>query len=121
MINKDRIIPITKSDYLSIIATVCKMAGIDVHALSVVDGVVEIPDTSAEAYLANEPVKVIKPLGSQSCYFVPDYDYKGIEVDGEIVEPESGSAEVNPDGVSVYLLTYESSALMVFAVTPQAE
>lgn len=122
MINKDRIIPITKSDYLSIITTVYNMVTEGgITPLHVVDGVAEIPTTSVTAYIADEPVKVLKPLGVQACYFVPDYDYKGIEVDGEIVEPEEGSAKVDPDGVSLYMLWYNSSSLMISAITPQAE
>lgn len=124
MINKDRIIPIEKTDYLSLIATIARLCELQMEIVPVTDG--ENPALEASGlYLATEPLKRVNigsVAGAVLC-FVPAHDFEGIYNGGVLVtEFTSSSDDVIPDGVSLYKAGYEGSAgVGVYAVTPQAE
>lgn len=124
MINKDRIIPIEKTDYLSLIATIAKMCEVDLVIAPVTDGAITAPDAS-EICLAAEPVKRVNlnTNAGVKIYFVPAHDFEGIYKDGVLVtEFTSASDDVIADGVSLYEAGYEgSNGFGVHAITPQAE
>ena len=119
MINNDRIVPIQKIDYLSLIYVILHHSG-NVGVLKVVDGVAEVPSESqSEELLANEPVKKIELVtGSVPLYFVASYDFEGITLNGEAVEV---STEIKKDGVSLYRVDVLEGHVHVSVQTPEVD
>lgn len=80
MINKDRIVPVTKTDLLSFFAaTVNATAQTPINILQVTDGEVTLPDGASGAYLAAEPLKTLPEIGAGvSLIFVPAYDFETV-------------------------------------------
>lgn len=117
MVNNDRIIPIQKIDYLSMIGTVLALAGKSVNVLApgTITGTFAV--TEAGDYLANQPVQTLDfgaGAASASALFVAGYDFQGITLAGAAVE-----AEVKPDGVTLYKATLADGAVTVEAITPE--
>ena len=114
MINKDRIIPITKVDYLSLISTIMAIndSAMVVISSADVEGNFEISGSDVFGLL-NQPAKSINIAAESSItdiYFVPDYDFKGITADGEEIELAEGSVEVDPSETVLYILDYSDGA-----------
>lgn len=117
MINKDRIVPVTATDLISLYS-VC--AGVSVPVIkidpSTIDGVFDITEwPSGGAIFASQPVKEIRlaaTIGNGQLYFVPDYTFDGVTVDGEALPLAEGSAEVVPDGCSLYRAATDGSTVM---------
>lgn len=127
MINKDRIIPIEKTDYLSLICTIMGIAEIPYEINPVVDGRVTETESSA-SQVASEPVKEVNLTGhNEPVLFVPAHDFKGILINGEPVDPadfSSSSDDIIPDGVSLYVARYATGSgggVSIHCYTPQAE
>lgn len=121
MINNDRIVPITKIDYLSMIGTIMNLDGRgNVGVLKVVDGVASVPaESQFEKLLANEPVRKIE-LADDSIIpliFVASHDFEGITLDGEAVDVQT---EIKNDGVSLYGVSKAQGQVNVLAMTPEA-
>jgi len=78
MINKDRIVPITRTDLLSFFAAIFNTtAEMPINILQVADGAVELPEGANGVYLAAEPLKTLPVLGQGvTLYFVPAYDFE---------------------------------------------
>jgi len=78
MINKDRIVPITRTDLLSFFAVIYNAVGRDhIQILQVEDGAVTMPDEATGPYLAAEPLKTLPTIGEGAqLYFVPAYDFE---------------------------------------------
>lgn len=96
MINTDRIVPVMRTDLLTLYGLILKVAGTDVTKLSD-----DIPGdfTVAEAgtYLADQPVKTLDfTAESGTVYFVAAFDFAGITVNGTAAElaeaPETDAA-----------------------------
>ena len=106
MINKDRIVPITKTDLLTVYGTMLKIASVSVTALetTATDGTFVIASASGTV-IANEPVKSLEITSGTSAtiYFVPAYDFKGFTIAGSPVTPTGTT--VDPDGVTLYTAT----------------
>lgn len=104
MINKDRIVPITRTDLLSFFATILRATGEGLRAINVVDGVATIPEGATGNFLATEPVKKIVGIaGDATVYFCPAYDFE------MTMTPEDGDEfEANPG--DIYELTGSGSA-----------
>lgn len=128
MINKDRIVPIQAIDLLTLIyteqaindskfalATTNKVGCFDIQA---------DPDNAA-AYLCAEPVKEMNISSSLTTpiNFIPDYDFKGITVDGNPATAGTGSDDIIADGVSLYMVVYDSvtSTLMIMSYSAVGE
>lgn len=127
MVNTDRIVPITKIDYLSMIGTAMKLAGtsFSVLAASDVEGTFSVTGTGAAGNkLANQPAKSIDfatGVTSGTVYFVASNDFTGITVAGSAATiDDSGVALANvaKDGVTLYTAALSSGTVTITAVTP---
>ena len=131
MINNDRIVPIQKTDLLSMIGTVLNLAAtamslgganFDVLKASDVEGDFSVTGSgNVGLMLANQPVKTCDfadGVSSGVVLFVPAYDYEGFTVAGAAATYAEGSETVNPDGVTLYKAVLASGDVTVTAVTP---
>lgn len=79
MINKDRIVPITRTDLLSFFAAFynATTSSMPITILQVADGAVTIPDGARGPHLAAEPLKTLPTIGENvKLFFVPAYDFE---------------------------------------------
>ena len=120
MVNADRIVPITKIDYLSLIATVLKIANVSATVIeSDTEGNFSATGTgNVGNLLAAQPVKSFDFASGVTAgvvYFCADYNYQGFSANGVAL-----SATVAPvkDGVSLYTATLSSGTLTIAKVTP---
>lgn len=111
MINNDRIVPIQAIDLLTLIYT---EQGINSSKFALATtnkvGCFDIQtDPDAGSYLCAEPVKEMNISSSVTTgiYFIPDYDFKGITVDGNPAALITDSDDIIADGVSLYLVSYD--------------
>lgn len=120
MINKDRIVPITATDLLTLIYTEqainnSKFALATTNKVGCFD--IQSNPADASAYLCAEPVKEmnISSALTTPITFIPDYDFKGITVDGNSATLRPDSDSIIADGVSLYMVVYDSgdSALLI--------
>ena len=124
MVNNDRIVPIQKIDLLSMIGTVLTIANVSFAVLAATDieGDFEVTGTGAVGNkLANQPVKTLdfgENVTSGTVYFVAAYDFAGFTINGAAATIESGSATVEPDGVTLYKAVLGSDKVTITAVTP---
>ncbi len=124
MINNDRIVPVMKIDFLSLIGTVMALNSISYSVLAATDIEGDFSVTGSGAagtFLANQPVKSLDfptEVTGGTVYFVPAYDYAGVTVAGAAVTPAEGSADVVADGISLYKAVLSSGAVTITAVTP---
>jgi energy-converting hydrogenase Eha subunit C len=124
MINKDRIVPIQKMDLLTMIGTILALHGTSyaVLAASTIEGAFSVTGSGAAGNkLANQPVQSLdfaSGVTGGTVYFVPAFDYKGVTVAGAAATMASGSATVNPDGVTVYKAVLSSGEVTITAVSP---
>lgn len=105
MINKDRIVPVTKTDLLTLYATILMLSGKPANVLKADDaeGHFTFP-TLAGTYIAAEPVKSFAGERIGKIYFVPAY---GCEIEG-----------VNGEATDLYMIDTNSGAT---AISPIAE
>ena len=94
MINKDEIVAITKSDLLSMYATICNSVlffndSSTATILHGVNGHFEIDADATGHLITDAPVKSLDISSSSNAIalFVADYDFEGFLVDGEAVTP----------------------------------
>lgn len=118
MINANKIIPVTKSDLLSILANACLMCGKTVTAIAAsAPGVFAISSNPAtDVALCNEPVKVFDFASGSSAatiYFVADYDYQGFKVAGTAVT--TSGADVDANSATLYKATLSSGSVTIAA------
>ena len=124
MINKDRIVPIEKIDFISMIGTMMTIAAISFTS-GVTDAEGNLTVTGSGDVgnvLANQPITTADfatGVTAGVLYFVPDYKFSGFKVAGVAVEAEG----VTPDykGVALYKATLSSGTVTVAAVTPIAQ
>ena len=121
MINNERIVPITTTDYLSMIGTVMKLAG-TTFAVAESTGIGTFAVTAtgdAGNLLANEPViscNFAESTTAAVVYFVPDFNYKGFEIDGVLVS--TAGATIKKDGATLYTATLSSGTVTIAQVSP---
>ena len=124
MINNDRIVPIQKMDLLSMIGTILALnnTSYNVLAASDVDGDFSVTGSGAAGtFLANQPVKTLdfaSGVTSGTVYFVAAYDFAGFTVAGATATMGTSSADVDPDGVTLYKAVLGSSKVTVTVITP---
>ena len=124
MINKDRIVPIEKIDFISMIGTVMTIAGVN-YTSGVTDTEGNLTVTGSGDVgnvLANQPITTADfatGVTAGVLYFVPDYKFSGFKV-AEVAVAAEG---VTPDykGVALYKATLSSGTVTVAAVTPIAQ
>ena len=77
MINNDRIVPVQKTDLLTLYGNILKFASVSVTALAST-GIGEFEqDTNSATVIANEPVKSLNfgsSVTAATVYFIPDAD-----------------------------------------------
>lgn len=127
MVNNDRIVPIQKIDYLSMIGTILKLnsTSFTVLAASTVEGAFSVTGSGAAGnLLANQPVQTLdfaSGVTSGTVYFVADYDFSAITVAGAAATIDDAGlalADVLPDGITLYKAVLGSGEVTISAVTP---
>ena len=117
MINQDRIVPVTKTDLLTLYGTILKAASVSVTALNASD--VEgnfAQDTNSATVIASEPVKSLlfgSSVTAATVYFIPAYDYKGFDKTGATL---TVTGDVDADGATLYSATLSTNALTIAKV-----
>lgn len=128
MINNNRIVPVTKIDYLSLIGTILKLHGTSYSILEASDTEGNFTLTGSGAAgnaLANQPTKTLdfaSGVTSGTVYFVAAYDFRGIYVNGAAATIAAGGLaldDVKPDGVTLYTAALASGQVTISAVTPE--
>lgn len=123
MVNKDRIVPIQKIDYISMIGTAMKLAGTSFSVIEAddVEGNFGVTGSGAAGNkLANQPLKSCDfktGVTSGTVYFVAALDYEGFKKAGNAVT--MAGATVIPDGVTLYTATLASSTVTIAKITPE--
>lgn len=123
MINNNRIVPVQKMDLLTLVGTILGLIGTSysVLAAETVEGDFSVTGTGAVGNkLADQPVKTLdfaSGVTGGTVYFVPAYDYAGITVNGAAAYAD-GSADVLPDGVTLYKAVLASNEVTVTAISP---
>lgn len=124
MINNDRIVPVQKMDFLSLIGTVMTLNSISYNVLetSNVEGDFTVTGSgSAGTFLCNQPVQTLNfptAVTGATVYFVPDYNYVGMQINGVAEEPADGSDDIVADGISLYKAVLSSGDITITEVTP---
>ena len=123
MVNKDFIIPVTKTDLLSLYGTVLTIANVSFAiAACTVEGECDVTGSGAAGnFLANGPVKSIdfkSGVTGGTVYFIPAYDYDGIKVAGAAATMASESVDVDAEGATLYKAVLSSGEVTISAVTP---
>lgn len=123
MINKDRIVPIQKTDFLTLIGTIMNLTGSGSLVIKATDTIGDFKVTEGGTYLANEPLKScdFADGDSSAMYFVPAYDFKGFTIGGAPAEYAEGAAKINPDGITLYAAQPTNGAIQVVAISPVAD
>ncbi len=117
MINENQIVPVTKSDLLSVYATMLGIAGTSVTKQSGDKvGNFVLADSASGNLLCDAPVKTIDFAGASAAvvYFVAGNDYEGIKIAGAKVTP-SGVTPVK-DCATLYTATLATAAVTIAKV-----
>lgn len=116
MINNDRIVPVQKTDLLTLYGNILKIASVSVTALAST-GIGEFEqDTNSATVIANEPVKSLNfgsSVTASTVYFIPDADYQGFTKTGATL---TVTGDVDADGVTLYTATLSTNALTIAKV-----
>lgn len=127
MINTNRIVPVQKTDFLTLIGTVLTIANVSYTALeaTTIEGAFSVTGSgSAGTFLANQPVQSLDfPSGvtGATVYFVPAFDFTGITVAGAAATFNSSyldNDDVLPDGITLYKAVLSSGTVTLTAVSP---
>ena len=119
MINTERIVPIVRTDLLTMYGNIMVLAGTSVTKVEAsAPGVFAVTGSgSIGNKLANEPVKsldFVSGVTAAVVYFIPDTHYEGFKVAGAAVE--TAGAEVDADGVTLYTATLSSGDVTIAKV-----
>lgn len=127
MINKNRIVPVTKTDLLTLYGTMLAIASVSASVLASTDiaGDFSVTGTgSAGTFLCDQPVKTIDiPVAVTACtvYFVAAYDFAGLTVAGSAATFNSSyldNDDVLADAATLYKAVLSSGTVTLTAVTP---
>lgn len=123
MINKERIVPIQKVDFLTLVGTILNIHGTsyDIISSDTVGNFVVEGTGAAGVKLANQPVKSLdfaEGVTGGTVYFVAAYDFEGVKVAGAAATITEGSAEVKPDGITLYSAVLATNAVTITAISP---
>lgn len=118
MINNDRIVPVTKTDLLTLYGNMLVIAGTEIAKVDAIDatGAFNISEGSGNL-IASEPVGTCnfgESVTAAVLYFIPGYNFNGFSIDGTAVATEGD--EVNPNGVDLYTATLADSAITIAKV-----
>ena len=125
MVNSDRIVPIQRIDFLSLIGTVLKLAGTSYAVINAADGNFEVTGSGAAGNkLASQPVKTVDfktGVTSGVVYFVADYDFDKILVAGASATISDSGLDYEDmafDAITLYKAELSSGSVIITAVTP---
>lgn len=127
MVNNDRIVPIQKIDFLSMIGTILTLnsTSFSVLAATTVDGAFSVTGSGAAGtFLANQPVQSLdfaSGVTGGTVYFVAAYDFDTITVAGAAATIDTDGlaiADIEPDGITLYKAVLASGEVTITAVTP---
>lgn len=127
MVNNDRIVPIMKIDFLSMIGTVMTLNSTSYGLLAAkdVDGNFDVTGSGAVGNkLANQPVKSLdfkSGVTSGTVYFVAAYDFEGLKVAGASATYDDSyldADDMKKDGITLYKAVLGSGTITLTAVTP---
>ena len=116
MINENRIVPITATDLLTNLGTTMILANISVEKLTGANGKYEVK-TNSKTYICDAPVKTLNidktasSLTANTTYFVADFDFEGVTVDGTKV-----TATVSADACTLYSAVLAEGSVTVSKV-----
>ena len=117
MINTDRIVPVTKTDLLTLYGNVLKIANVSVTALTAGDVEGDFSQTTNSAtVICAEPVKSLNfgsSVTAATVYFIPAYSYTGFTKTGATL---TVTGDVNADGATLYKATLSTNALTIAKV-----
>ena len=116
MINSNRIVPVQKTDLLSLYGTVLNLIGTSYTVLQSTDVEGNFAVTASGAAgnkLANQPVKTLdftSGTTSGTVYFIPAYDFEGFKIAGVAA---TATGDVEADGATLYKVVLADAALTV--------
>lgn len=118
MINKNRIVPVTNTDLISIYsvalaAAAAAASGTAPEKLSATNPGEFSVTTASKTYLANEPLKSLNfgsSITANTTYFVPALDYKGFTKTSATL---TVTGDVDADGSTLYKATLSTNALTI--------
>lgn len=126
MINNERIVPVKRTDLLTLIGTILALIGTSYAVLksSDVEGDFTVTGSGAAGNkLCDQPVKSLdfaSGVTGGTVYFVPDYAYEGVKIAGVAAVPAEGSADVDANGADLYKAVLSSGSVTITAVSPIA-
>ncbi len=122
MINTNRIVPITKTDLISMYALILlqnsNFSSLAKLAADTVDGDYTVK-TNNGVLIADQPVKSVdidattSSVSACTVFFVPAFDYAGFTVDGVAATIADNDVTVNPDGHTLYKAVFGSSTVTI--------
>lgn len=130
MVNNDRIVPITKTDYLTMIGTVLALTGTSYKVLAsdTVEGGFTVTGTGAAGnLLANQPVQTLdfaSGVTGGTVYFVAAHNFEGITAAGAaatIDDAGLGLEDIKTDGVTLYKAVLATGEVTITAISPILE
>ena len=112
MINSERIVPIQKCDFLSMIGIVLTLHGTSYKVAESPDVEGNFVLADGSTFLCDQPVKTLDfgELTAGTCYFVAGSDFE------KVVGAED--AEIKADGITLYKAVLADTTITVTAVTP---
>lgn len=117
MLNTNKIVPVQKTDLLTLYGTILKIANISAEALTGANGVYEVK-TNSKVYIADAPVKSLdfdataSSVSAGTVYFVAAYDFVKVTKDGTAVT----STAVVPDASTLCKAVLDSGTVTVSKV-----
>lgn len=119
MINKDRIVPVTATDLLSLLSTVLSIANVS-YTVAEADAAGDFTlaaTLNSGTALCSEPVKHVNfasGISAITVYFIAAYDYEGFAING--TETDTAGADVEADGRTLYKAVLSSGTITVSKV-----
>lgn len=122
MINKDRIVPVTATDLISLYSTIIVQQNSSVKPIDAIDveGDFSLEGVTDNTLIASQPVKrldVPSDASSTSFYFVADYEFEGIFINGVEVPVTvvtmggyTTNEDIKNDGCTLYLAQFSGSS-----------
>ena len=125
MINTNRIVPIEKTDLISMYGLILlqnsNFGSLAKLVASNVDGDYTIT-TNNGVLIADQPLKscniaaTASSVSACTVFFVADYAYEGFSIDGVVETPADGSVDVVADGVTLYKAVLASGDITITKV-----
>lgn len=125
MINTDRIVPIEKCDLISMYGLILlqnsSFSALAKLAADTIDGDFQVKTNSA-VLICDQPARSIdfdstaSSVSAGTVFFVADYAYAGVSIDGVAEVPADGSVDVAADGHTLYKAVLSSGDITITKV-----